>query len=369
MERSDAETARWGVKIAVWLYAAGSLAASQGPDVAILALLLLCIAVDIADARFFRSVASVMAKSVIIVAVAWSHPALGMLVASTTFDLAMLGSIPAVAIPVAVIPAVLPPEPELHFAFASILAAAAGWIARRHADSSAHLIVATDAERGSRYRLEEAQRRLDTASADLVRATEHAERTRIARAIHDDVGHRLNGVLMQLQAVRRLVDVRPDRAASMLDTAIVALGDAVESVRETVHDLRPRPPSDAAALRRLASEFRFCPVNLSVDDHRYGALPANHREACVAAVRELLTNAARYSRARSISITIDCGSRMRLVYRDDGVGSARIREGLGLSGIRRRIEALGGTIAVSGHDGFVVRCVVPLEGPLEGGDG
>ncbi|TVQ29021.1 MAG: hypothetical protein EA382_00760, partial [Spirochaetaceae bacterium] len=141
--------------------------------------------------------------------------------------------------------------------------------------------------------------------------------------------------------------------------------EAVESVRETVHDLRPRAESDAAALRRLVAEFRFCPVDLSIDDRGFGALPGAHREACVAAVRELLTNAARHSRARSISIAIESGSRVRLFYRDDGVGASRIREGLGLSGLRRRIESLGGTAAVSGHDGFAVRCVIPLGG----GDG
>ena len=350
----------------MWLYAAASLvmtrAVSMGPEPVALVPLLLCIAADIADARFLRSVASGIIKTVVFLAMAWVHPPLAMLVATAAFDLALLVPIAAVAIPVAVAAAVAPSGQALFVAFASALAAGAGWLARRHAESRSRLIAATDAERAARYRLEEAQRRLDSASADLVRATERAERSRIAHAIHDDVGHRLTGVLMQLQAARRVIDAQPDRAAGMLDTAIGALGEAVESVRETVHDLRPRPESDAAALRRLAAEFRFCPVDLSMDDSGFGAFPAGHREACLATLRELLTNAARHSRARSIAITIAGGSRMRLIYRDDGVGSSRIREGLGLSGIRRRIEALGGTIAVSGHDGFAVRCVVPLEG-------
>lgn len=369
VERSDAERARWGVKVAVWLYAAASLvvlrAVSAGPAPVALVPLLLCVAVDIADARFLRSVASGIIKTVVFLAVAWVHPPLAMLVATAAFDLALLVPVAAVAIPVAVAAAIAPPEHAVFVAFASALAAGAGWLARRHAESRARLTAATDAERGARYRLEEAQRRLDSASADLVRATERAERTRIAHAIHDDVGHRLTGVLMQLQGARRVIDRQPDRAAGILDTAIGALAEAVESVRETVHDLRPPPESDAVALRRLAAEFRFCPVDLSMDDSRFGALPAGHREACVATVRELLTNAARHSRAQSIAFTIDGGSRMRLIYRDDGVGSSRIREGLGLSGIRRRIESLGGTIAVSGHDGFAVRCVVPVGG----GDG
>lgn len=355
------------MKVAVWIVAAVSLAGSPGFDTVMLAPLLLCVAVDIADARFFRSVPSVITKTAVILFVARYHPSIGVLVASAAFDLAMVAPIAIVAIPVAAVAAIVQadrvsPDPTVFVVLVSVIGAVAGWIARRHSESRARLIAATDAERGARYRLEEARRRLDTTSTELVRATEHAERTRIAHAIHDDVGHRLTGVLMQLQAAGRLVDAQPDRAAAMIDTAVGALAEAIESVRETVHDLRPRPESDAAALRRLVHEFRFCSVDLSVDDGGFGALPGSHREACVATIRELLTNATRHSRAGSISIAIDIGARLRLVYRDDGIGAVRIREGLGLRGIRQRVEALGGTAAVSGHDGFVVRCVIPLEG-------
>ena len=345
----------------MWLYAAGSIESSPAPDSMALILLLVCVAVDIADVRFFRSLVSTIVKSAVLVAVAPLRSALSVLVVSVAFDLAKRAPVAAVAIPVAVGAALAPREVAASVVFASIIAAFAGWIARRHEESSSRLIAATDAERRIRYRLENAQRRLDTASTELVRVTERAERTRIAHAIHDEVGHRLTGVLMQLEAVRRLGSSAPARASAMLDTAITALSEAVESVRETVHDLRPRPESDAKTLRRLVAEFRFCPVDLSVDEGTFGSLPDRHREVCVAAVRELLTNAARHSRARSISITIKAGSRVRLIYRDDGVGAVRIREGLGLSGIRRRVEALGGTFAASGHDGFSVRCVVPVE--------
>jgi len=259
------------------------------------------------------------------------------------------------------IAALVPPDRVAVSLLVAIVAAVAGWIARRHDASRIASTAAADAERAARYRLEEARRRLDATSVELVRATERAERTRIAHAIHDEVGHRLTGVLMQLQAAERLVASRPERAAGMLATAVAELSGAIASVRETVHDLRPRPESDAAAIRRLCAEFRFCPVAVSLDDRDYSGLPVEFREACITTVRELLTNAARHSRARSIAIRIDIGSRLRLVYQDDGVGAATVREGLGLRGVRSRIETLGGTAAISGHDGFAVRCVVPME--------
>ncbi len=359
------------MKAAVWIVAAVLLAGSPGFDTAMLLPLLLCIAADVADARYLRSIPSALAKTAVILVLAWYYPSIAVLVASAAFDLALVAPVASIAVPVAAVAAVVPGDRTVLIMLATVLGAVAGWIARQHDASRVRHIAATDAERAARYRLEEAQRRLETTSAALVRATERAERTRIAHAIHDDVGHRLTGVLMQLQAARRLVDAQPDRASAMVDTAIAALTAAVESVRETVHDLRPRPESDAAALRRFAAEFRFCPVDVSLDDRAFTALPVAYREVCLAAVRELLTNAARHSGARSITVTIDVGARVRLVYRDDGIGAGRIREGLGLRGIRHRVEALGGTAAVSGHDGFAVRCMMPLEdvGTLEGANG
>ncbi len=362
MERTDVEIARWVVKVAAWFAAAASLVSMDHSDYRTLAALLLCVAADIADARFFRSIASAVAKTIVVSGVALVYPGVALLLASAAFDLALVARPVSVVIPVAATAALVPTDGLATSVLVALAAAVAGWIARRYDASLMRFTAATDAERAARYRLEEAQRRLDATSVELVRATERAERTRIAHAIHDEIGHRLTGVLMQVQAAERLVAPKPERASGMLATAAEGLSGAIASVRETVYDLRPRPESDATAVRRLCAEFRLCPVNVSLDDPAYAALPSEHREACIATIRELLTNAARHSHARLITIRIDVTTRLRLVYQDDGVGAATIREGLGLRGIRSRIESLGGTAAVSGHDGFAVRCVVPLEG-------
>lgn len=324
------------------------------------AMLLAGLAAEVADARFIRSPWFTVAKTGLFVAFAAAFPAFGLLAASAAYDFARRGPAPAAAVPPVVFASVVAPESWVVVGLASALAAAAGWVTRAHEAGEAQHYAAIDGERMSRYRLEEAQRRLDRMSGELVRTTERAERARIAQEMHDGVGHRLTGALMQLQAADRLAESQPQRARTMLRTGIEALQAASAAVRETVYDLRPRPESDAAAVRRLAAECRVCPVDLSLDDDAYTALPASHREACVAALRELLTNAARHSRASRISVRIDGGRGLRLVYRDDGIGVTVVREGLGLRGIRSRAEALGGTVAVSGHDGFAVRCVIPV---------
>jgi signal transduction histidine kinase len=364
VERTDVEIARWSIKVAVWVVAAAALVSLEQPGYQSLAALLVCVAADVADVRFGRTFLSASVKTLIMFGVALVYPGAALLLASAAFDLAFAAPPIASLLPIAAIAATAPLDravPALVAALLALVAAVAGWIARRYDASRVSSTAATDAERAARYRLEEAQRRLDKTAAELVRATERAERTRIAHAIHDEVGHRLTGVLMQVQAAGRLVESKPKRCSGMLATAAGELSGAIASIRETVHDLRPRPESDAAAIRRLCSEFRFCPVTVSLNDSAYASLPSDHREACITSIRELLTNAARHSRARSITIRIGTGKRLHLLYRDDGVGASTIREGIGIRGIRGRIEALGGTVAVSGHDGFVVRCLVPLD--------
>ncbi len=326
----------------------------------ILAMALGGIAVEIAGARFIEGRWFALAKTALFAGFAAAAPEFGLLAASAAYDFAYRWPVPSAAVPPLLFAFVVPPASWVVLGLSSALAAAAGWVNERHEAGETRHRSAIDRERTARYRLEQAQRRIERMSGELVSATERAERTRIAQEMHDGVGHRLTGALMQLQAVERLVESQPDRARTMLRNGIEALQAAADSVRETVYDLRPRPESGAHAIRRLAAECRVCPVELSLDDEAFAALPESHREACIAAVRELLTNAARHSRASRITIRIEAGRSLRLVYRDDGVGTSVVREGIGLHGIRTRAEALGGTVGVSGHDGFVVRCVIPV---------
>ncbi len=362
MKRTDVSIVRLIVKAAIWGATVATLAAGGTAAPATVVLVLTGIAAEIANARFARSVAVTAAKCALFVLCVAFDDSFALLAATAAFDLAFDAVPIFAALPVVVVAALVPIELWPTFVLCSAVAATTGWIARRHADSQRVHTLALDRERRSRYHLEETQRRLESTSRELIRATEHAERTRIAHAIHDDAGHRLTGVLMYLRAVRRLVESEPGKSMRMLDTAIEALTETVTSVRETVYDLRPRAPSDAAAIRRLCATFRLCPVDLSLDDVAYSRLDEGYREALLVTIQELLTNATRHSGANllRLDIHVESDAYLRLVYKDDGVGSQIVREGLGLGGIRHRIEALGGTLALSGHSGFVVRIVLPL---------
>jgi signal transduction histidine kinase len=361
VERPDIETARWIIKTAVWIITALTFAGTEGFEGSMILPLLLCVAADIADIRFFRSAASALVKSALFILVASRYPPMTLFVASGAFDLSFQAPLPLIAVPFIALAFLVPVSRLPVMILLTLFAAVAGHIAQSYHASLIHHTSLIDAERASRHRLEETGRRLETTSRALVEATRRAEQNRIAHAIHDDVGHRLTGILMQLQGAQRLLVSQPDRCSRMLDTSVSALTETVASVRETVHDLRPRPESDAAALRLLASEFRFCPVDISLDDKAFSTLPERLRETSLSVVRELLTNAARHSRAQKIEIRIEIDMHLRIIYSDDGLGSGRIIEGMGLRGIRQRVETYGGTVAVSGYDGFALRCAIPME--------
>ncbi|TVR62245.1 MAG: hypothetical protein EA426_01990 [Spirochaetaceae bacterium] len=339
-------------------------------DAISVSILLAAGAVEIAHHRFGRSAWAAVVKAIACVVIIAVDPVFGALSISAVLDLAygvsrlQVGLACAAALTAGAALFVSRDAAPI-LVLASFSAAALGYTVRSAERSESRNLGAFDRERRARYRLLETQRRLDSTSHELIHATERAERTRIAHMIHDNVGHRLTGILIQLRAAEKLHAREPARAGGMLTTAIEALSGTIELVRETVHDLRPRVDSDAMTIRRIVAEYRFCPVELSLDDEMFIALDEDVRELIIANTRELLTNAARHSRATLIQITITVDpKRVRVVYTDDGIGAATIRDGLGLGGIRSRVVKRGGTITVSGHDGFSVRYIVPHAGAV-----
>lgn len=375
MERREIKIVRAVIKTAVWSAAAAQLVTSFVAEAsvgqAMVAIFLLGIAAEITNARFLRSTRVTAVKCAAFVALAAIDGSFTLLIVSAAFDLALKAPVAFAAMPVIAAGVIAPSEVRVVVVLAALLSAVAGWTARRHTTAMRFHTEALDRERGSRYRLEETQRRLESTSRELVRATEHAERTRIAHAIHDDVGHRLSGILMQLQAVQALAATQPERSMHMLDTAVIALRESAAAIRETVYDLRPRSPSGEEEIRRLCTTFRACPVRLAVDEG-FDRLDEEVRRLAVAAIRELLTNNARHSHATAASIRLEVDDtrtltdqadalRLRITYTDNGVGATNVREGMGLGGLRKRIAGRGGTIAYQGQGGFSVHITVPCE--------
>ncbi|GKU30484.1 sensor histidine kinase [Clostridium folliculivorans] len=218
-----------------------------------------------------------------------------------------------------------------------------------------------DNERRYRYELEAAKQKLLNSAKEAAYIAEIRERNRIAREIHDTVGHSLAGILLQLQVVQKLKNRDEEKSDSLLKDSIVRLSDSLEVMRNTVHNIRPSNPLGLEYIESIINNFNYCTVNFKPSGD-FKSLPANVLETISSDVKEALTNAYKYSKATSIDIKIDVMDKSVRVYiKDNGEGCASLKEGFGLMGIRERIKNLGGTVSFSGENGFIILYVIPLE--------
>lgn len=193
------------------------------------------------------------------------------------------------------------------------------------------------------------------------------ERNRIAREIHDNVGHMLSRSILQMGALQTIHKEEP------LHGQLVAINDtlsqAMNNIRESVHDLHNESLDLRQALCEVTDEFKekyeiVFTYDMSTE------VPRNVKYCFLAIVKEALANVVRHSNATRV--TLYCCEHpgfYQLLVEDNGtdiqVKEAQIAEtqvsGIGLSNMRERVEALGGTIAFRTDKGFEIRISIPKD--------
>lgn len=118
-----------------------------------------------------------------------------------------------------------------------------------------------DEERRIRYEFERTKSKLLNASKDIAHLTEVNERNRIAREIHDNVGHSIAGILIQLQAANKLFDRDEKKSKEILEKCINGLSDSLILLRNTVHNLKPKETLGVEYIKNVINNFSFCPVD------------------------------------------------------------------------------------------------------------
>jgi two-component system sensor histidine kinase DesK len=184
-----------------------------------------------------------------------------------------------------------------------------------------------------------------------------AERERIARDLHDLLGHSLTAVVLRAQLTKELVLVDPQRARTEAEEIERNAREALAAVRSTVTGWRRTTVGAEleAARRALAGTG----VNLRVDYDDSLILLASTEHELALALREAVTNVARHARASTCHIGLDADEeRVRLVIADDGIGG-NAPEGTGLTGLRERIATLGGAVQRTGTTGTTLTITVP----------
>lgn len=207
-----------------------------------------------------------------------------------------------------------------------------------------------DAE--ARRELAEAHVRLRSASVLLAESSRTEERLRIARELHDSIGHRLTVLALELEiASHRDCGESVGRAKELT-------GQVLADLRSTVGELREEAPDLRQTLEGIVAELPMPTVRLRIDE----TVSADRAlaSALVRCVQEVVTNTIRHAEAEHLWIDIDtAGSGLVFEARDDGRGAPDFTIGNGLRGMSERLEQLGGSVEFSGKNGFRVRAEVP----------
>ena len=196
-----------------------------------------------------------------------------------------------------------------------------------------------------------------------------AERARIAREIHDNVGHQLTRASLQTEALRVVHANEPGVAADFADVKHT-VDEALQLVRTSVHALNDNAANLSVQLERIAEGARSDggpQIELEVlAEHA----PANVANCFAAILREALSNTMRHARAQNVTVRcMEHPSFYQLIVTDDGEGRIRaggrgVAEGMGLGSMRERVETLGGTFTAgprAGAPGWRVFATVPKQ--------
>jgi len=202
-----------------------------------------------------------------------------------------------------------------------------------------------------------AEQKLRRANDEIEHMAKVAERERIARDLHDVLGHTLSLITLKAELARKLVDRDPERAKQEMQDVENTSRAALADVREAIRGYRTE--GIFAELARARAALETAGVAVECDTHPV-PLSAEQESVLSLALREAVTNVVRHADARRCNVTLKRDdSRCTLEVADDGCGAAG-PEGNGLRGMRERLESLGGSLRLLTSDGTRLIIDLPL---------
>jgi len=204
------------------------------------------------------------------------------------------------------------------------------------------------------------QAALRRSQEEVERLAKLAERERIARDLHDLLGHTLTVITRKAELARRLAEKDPARATQEINEVENIARDALKEVRSAVTgfrqtDLRTELTQARVALQSALIHFEAETDSIDIDEAS--------EQVLALALREATTNVLRHSGANTCRIQLEnLDDQVRLTVRDNGKGG-NAKEGQGLAGMRERVTALGGQFAVEGKGGTTITVTLPVTQP------
>lgn len=214
----------------------------------------------------------------------------------------------------------------------------------------------------------ESKRQVEELAMEVETLATFQERARIAREIHDALGHTLTSLNIQLEVAKKMQDRDPEKSRTALHSAKELASQSLNDVRQALHMIVPsREDSDPfdinEAIPQLVRQVeQNQPVKIRLDLERV-KLSANKSHHLYCIVRECLTNIQRHASATQIGIAFSQPADIILVeISDDGRGfdPQEAGGGFGLSGMKERVEFLGGSLAIQSSPGVGTKIKVSV---------
>lgn len=226
-----------------------------------------------------------------------------------------------------------------------------------------------------RHRIEEELRMTSQANRELnsylalsEKIAEDRERKRIAREIHDTLGHALTGISAGIDAVKVLVDIDTNRAKEQLNNVSVVVRDGIRDVRGSLNKMRPGALENNTLKEALIKIIREYEAISNLEIHlRYEwdniDLDIAKEDIVFRVIQESITNSVRHGHAKTIWIELlEEEEAYVMTIQDDGIGFDELHYGYGLKQMQERLMIIGGNVRFENRDGFYTHIEIPKIG-------
>lgn len=194
------------------------------------------------------------------------------------------------------------------------------------------------------------------------------ERKRIARDIHDSVGHALTGIAAGIDATLVLIDIDPEATKKQLIKIQVAVKQGIKDVRKALNRIRPGALTTYTleeSLKKMLKEYAdISRIKINFSYH-WGTtdFEKTTEDVVFRIIEESITNSLRHGHASEVNIscTKNDGNIYQMIIKDNGLGTSNFKPGYGITQMKERVAVINGTISFNGKNGFTTTVEIPIE--------
>lgn len=189
------------------------------------------------------------------------------------------------------------------------------------------------------------------------------ERAELSQTLHDKLGHNINGSVYQLEAVKVLMEQEPETSRKMIQAVIDQLRGGMDEIRLILRKERPKKYKLAVLqLEKLCEDCRLKGVEAQlITEGALKAVPEKYLEIILDNAYEAVSNSMKYAKCSKIKISVHVLHQMvRCSIEDNGVGCSEVIDGMGISGMRKRVREVNGILDFDTEIGFTINMLLPL---------